>query len=166
MKNTSSKETIALNLTIEEQQCLCEIVSKEIESAKDDLLEEARMMDEEGAELIQSHIDFLKDILKKLNMAKQPIDKVMDLLEANGPFEGTFTCGGRSVERIRPGDARLVGINRWDLHRDGNACEKGTDILAKRKTEYGQNILYVKFSKPNTHWLDENQVIYRITLNS
>lgn len=94
------------------------------------------------------------------------IDKIIDLLETNGPFEGTFTCEGRNVERIKPGDTRLVGINRWSLLRNGNACKTGTDILAKRKTEYGQNILYVKFSKPNTQWLDENQVIYRITLNS
>ena len=97
---------------------------------------------------------------------KESIDKVIELLESNGPFEGSLGLCDRTVERVQPGDARLVGITRWDLHRDGNSCPQGTDILLRRKTEYGENILYVNFRKPNTHCLDEDQIIYRITLNS
>ena len=94
---------------------------------------------------------------------KQPINNVISYLEDNGPFEGTISYGERTIERIHPGDARLVVITRWLLHRDGNTCPEGTDILTKRKTEYGQNILYVAFRKPNTT-VEDDWTIYRITL--
>ena len=97
---------------------------------------------------------------------RESIDRLIDLLEAKGPFEGSFELCDRAVERVQPGDARLVGLVRWDLHRNGSTCPQGTDVLLRRKTEYGENILYVNFRKPNTHWLDENQIIYRVTLNS
>lgn len=98
---------------------------------------------------------------------KQPIDKVINLLEKNGPFEGVFTCGGKRVLRIKPSDGRLVNITSWLMLRDGKTCPEGTDILVKRNTEFGfEKVLYVKFRKPNTHWLSEDQIIYRINLES
>ena len=95
---------------------------------------------------------------------KKPLDKIISYLENNGPFEGSFSYGERTIERIQPDDVRLISITSWLLHRDGNCVPHGMDILVKRKTENGQNILYVNFRHPDTQILSKKQIIYRITL--
>ena len=95
---------------------------------------------------------------------KKPLDKIISYLENNGPFDGSFSYGERTIERIRSDDVRFISITGWLLHQDGNCVPNGMDILIKRKTEYGQNILYVNFRHPNTQLLSNRQIIYRIQL--
>ena len=95
---------------------------------------------------------------------EQNIDTVISLLEKEGPFEGSFTLGGRQIERVKSTDPRVVVLTRWLLHRDGLNTPEGIDILTRRVTEYGENILYVNFRKPDTDCLEDDQAFYRIKL--
>ena len=93
------------------------------------------------------------------------IEDIISQLENTPPFEGERTIGGRQVIRVKPDDCAVVTITRWILHRDGNCTPNGKDILVKRKTEYGRNVLYVNYRHPDTQVLSNSQVIYKITLS-
>lgn len=61
-------DTIRTALKVSQQRFLCDLVCFEIDKSKNDLREEAGQMDDEGAAIIQAHIEFLEDILKKLSI--------------------------------------------------------------------------------------------------
>lgn len=120
------------------------------------------LKDENGLDM-----DEYARICKELRESEElSVGEVIDALEEKGPSEGSFTLGGRVITRIDPTDARIVSLTHWLLHRDGNTHPSGRDILCHRKTEQGQNILYVKFRRPDTDAFDKNQTIYRIELLS
>ena len=96
---------------------------------------------------------------------KKPITEVISHLKEHGPFAGTFSYGGRTIQRIKPSDIPIVSISRWILHTDGRTSPDGMDILTRRITEFGQNILYVNFRKPDTDCNSEDQTVYRIVLS-
>lgn len=61
-------KTITVTLSISEQRSICELICQEIDFAKVDQEEEARMMDNERVAVIQAYIDSLKTLLKKLEI--------------------------------------------------------------------------------------------------
>lgn len=92
------------------------------------------------------------------------INDIISMLETDGPAQGEAVIGNRRVRRMDPTDIAVTSIRHWHLHRDGNACPEGTDILTKRRTENGEDILYVAFRKPDISVLDGGWTVYRLEL--
>ena len=64
----SEEENLTVNISVTEQRFLCGIICEAIDTAKADQLEEIQQMDENGAAIMQTHIDFLKDLLEKFKV--------------------------------------------------------------------------------------------------
>lgn len=62
------EETLTVNISVTEQRFLCDIICEAIDTAKADQLEEIQQMDENDAAIMQTHIDFLKDLLEKFKV--------------------------------------------------------------------------------------------------
>lgn len=95
---------------------------------------------------------------------KDSIDTIISRLENEGPFTGAFILGGKLMQRLHPDDAAIVSLTRWELYRDGTGCPQGTDILIKRKTRFGANMLYVIFRKAGADKTDGEQIVYQVEL--
>lgn len=67
-ESPSTEEAITVTLSATQQRYLCELLCKEIDSAKEDRAEEVRMMDNDGAAIIQAHIEFLEEMLATLKV--------------------------------------------------------------------------------------------------